>query len=111
MIEITDGVPAEIAGAIAAKIDPVLIILFGSHASGDVGPESDLDLLTAEREPFGQKRSRRKEISIVRELLSGFRVAEDILVYSEEEFSKWRGSVNHVIGRSVRTGRVLYERP
>jgi len=111
MMKITDKVLAEIVQAIVRQVDPVMIILFGSHASGHAREESDLDLLIVEREPFGQKRSRRKEMSLVRKVLSGFRIAKDILIYGEDEFAKWRGSVNHVIGRSLRDGKVLYERP
>ncbi len=27
------------------------------------------------------------------------------------EANRWRGSLNHVLGRALREGRVLYERP
>ncbi|MDD2201334.1 MAG: nucleotidyltransferase domain-containing protein [Firmicutes bacterium] len=32
----------------------------------------------------------------------------DILVYSREEVDRWRDSRNHVIGRALREGVVLY---
>jgi hypothetical protein len=40
--------------------------------------------------------------------LAGFTVAKDILVYSHEEVERWRGARNHVIGRALREGRLLY---
>jgi predicted nucleotidyltransferase len=41
--------------------DPQAIILFGSRARGDARPDSDIDLLVIEREPFGPGCSRIKE--------------------------------------------------
>ncbi|MGH7565020.1 MAG: hypothetical protein ACREK5_11465 [Gemmatimonadota bacterium] len=37
-------------------------------------------------------------------------VAKDILLYSADELERWRDSPNHIIGRALRQGRVLYER-
>ena len=45
------------------------------------------------------------------EALSGVGVAKDILVYSRPEVEYWRDSLNHVVARALREGRVLYERP
>ena len=73
--------------------------------------DSDVDLLVVEAEPFGAERTRLGEMSRIRQALSRFRVAKDILVYSKEEVEKWRDSLNHVIAHSLREGRVLYERP
>ena len=33
-----------------------------------------------------------------------------VLVYSSDEVERWRESRNHVVGRALREGRVLYER-
>ena len=38
-------------------------------------------------------------------------VSKDILVYSRAEVEYWRDSLNHVVARALREGRVLYERP
>jgi uncharacterized protein len=35
----------------------------------------------------------------------------DILIYSEAEAERWRSSLNHVVGRALREGKVVYERP
>ena len=42
---------------------------------------------------------------------SGFRVNKDILVFTLAEREYWRDSLNHVLARALREGRVLYERP
>ena len=38
-------VPAELLAAVVERFDPIEVILFGSRARGDAGPDSDWDLL------------------------------------------------------------------
>ena len=111
MVEVTDQLLSEMVDAIVWEVDPERIILFGSYASGSAAPESDLDLLIVESQPFGQSRSRWAEITRIRRALSAFRVPKDVLVYSADEFVKWRHARNHVISRCLRDGKTLYERP
>jgi uncharacterized protein len=96
--------------AIVQEVAPEKIILFGSRARGQEGPDSDMDLLIIERDPFGAGRSRRAEMARVRRALSSFRVPKDILVYSSDEAAKWGQSTNHILARSLREGKLLYER-
>jgi uncharacterized protein len=110
MAMVTDQMLREIVAAAVHTVDPERIILFGSYARGEARPDSDLDLLIVERSPFGQGRTRRSEIKRLRRALWDFRVPIDILVYTEDEVTAWRDSVNHVIARSLREGRTLYER-
>jgi hypothetical protein len=42
----------DIVDAIVQEVDPETIILFGSRARGDALPDSDVDLLIVEKEPF-----------------------------------------------------------
>ncbi|MDE0262960.1 MAG: nucleotidyltransferase domain-containing protein [Bryobacterales bacterium] len=97
--------------AIVDAVDPEQVILFGSRARGTDRADSDVDLLIVSSEPFGAGRSRHKEIVRAYEALSGMRVAKDILMYSRPEVEYWRDSLNHVLARALREGRVLYERP
>lgn len=101
----------QMACAIVDEVDPDRIILFGSHAGRSAGPDSDVDLIVIEREPFGPGRSRLDEIERLYGALSDFFVPKDILVFSREEVERWRDSINHVLARSLREGVVLYERP
>jgi len=105
-----DKTLAQIVSTIVRVASPEQIILFGSHARGDAGPESDLDLLVVESGVFDQNRSRRTELVRLWKALAHFMIAKDILVYSKEEVERWRGSVNHVVANALREGRVLYER-
>ena len=45
VIPITDAVLAEIVSRLVACFQPERIYLFGSRARGDMGPDSDYDLL------------------------------------------------------------------
>lgn len=97
--------------AIVEVVDPEQVVLFGSHARGDAGTDSDIDLVVIEAEPFGPGRDRGAEETRLWRALAKFHVPKDILVYSREEVDYWRNSLNHVLARALREGKVLYERP
>ena len=111
MVAVTAEVLQQMVQAIVREVDPERIYLFGSHARGDAGPRSDVDLLVVEREPFGPGRSRVEESGRVYLSLRGVPVPTDVLLFSEDEFAEWQDSLNHVVGRCVREGRLVYERP
>ena len=96
---------------IIKEVSPETIILFGSRARGDARADSDVDLLVVETEPFSPQRSRRKEAARLYMALRGMAVSKDILLYSRDEFERWKNSLNHVVGRAHREGRVLHGRP
>jgi predicted nucleotidyltransferase len=91
---------------IVAEFDPDQIILFGSHARGAAGPDSDVDLLIV-LPVEGSKRAKQLEI---RAAVRDIRIAKDIIVSRPEEF-QWRkdvvGTIEHP---AVREGKVLYAR-
>ena len=98
--------------AIVKVADPEQVILFGSHARGEAGMTSDVDLVVVEAEPFGPGgRDRGAEEARLWRALAQFHVRKDILVYSRDEVDYWRDSLNHVLARALREGTVLYERP
>jgi len=111
MVAVTEEVLRGMVQAIVREIDPERIYLFGSHARGEAGRHSDVDLLVVEREPFGPGRSRVEESARVSLSLRGVPVPTDVLLFSEDEFAQWQDSLNHVVGRCLREGRLLYERP
>jgi predicted nucleotidyltransferase len=108
MIEVTDEVLADMVEAIVCEVDPDRVYLFGSHARGDARQDSDVDLLIIVREPFGPEHNRFQEINRVYRALSSFRIPNDVLLYSSDEFAKWSQSLNHVVGRCSREGKLLY---
>ncbi len=110
MVEVTEDLVQDAAERIARRVDPEMIILFGSRGRGEASERSDLDLLVVEREGFGTERSRRAETGRIHEALWGIRVPVDVLVFSRDEVERWRNSRNHVIARALREGKVLYAR-
>ena len=60
---------------------------------------------------FSPQRRRSKEAARLYMALRGLAVSKDILLYSRDEFDHWKNSLNHVVGRAHREGRVLYGRP
>jgi predicted nucleotidyltransferase len=88
------------------RFDPERIILFGSHARGDAGPESDVDLLVVM--PYRGSRARAQ--TAIRLALGDFPVAKDIVVSSPEEFA-WRSKVPGTIERPAACdGEVMHAR-
>ena len=93
---------------IVREADPQAIILFGSRARGDARPDSDIDLLVIEREPFGPGRSRIKEAARLYRALGDLPASKDLLLYSRDEVADRRSTPSHVVARACREGRVLY---
>ncbi|HEX7181753.1 MAG TPA: nucleotidyltransferase domain-containing protein [Thermoanaerobaculia bacterium] len=91
---------------IVSRFQPDKIILFGSHARGDAGPNSDVDLLIVM--PFsGSKREKQVEVRLA---LRSIRIPKDIVVTTPEEFL-WRQEIPGTIERpAALEGRVLYAR-
>ena len=94
------------AERIAAQFHPDKIILFGSFARGDAGPDSDADLLVVM--PVAGPR-RKLETDIEREIC-GMGMPKDVLVVTAEEVERDRDQVGTVIRPALREGKVLYER-
>ena len=111
LAEVTDALIDRMVEKIVEAADPEQVILFGSRARGDAREDSDIDLIVIESEPFGPNRCRLTEERRLYRALAGLRVAKDILVYSQDEVEYWRDSLNYVLARALREGKVLYERP
>lgn len=114
MVESTTAVTQDtldlIVDSLGEEAEPERIVLFGSQARDGAAADADIDLLVIERRPFGPGRSRRKEMARLWRALSPLGVGADILLYSADEAERWRGSRNHVVGKALREGRVVYER-
>ena len=111
MTRIAETLIDQMVKAVVDEVDPEQVILFGSRARGEEHEESDVDLVVVEAEPFGRERSRHKEMVRLYKVLADFPVSADVLVYTHDEVDYWRDSLNHVLARALREGKVLYERP
>ena len=95
MPDITQALLDRMIRTIVDEVDPEQVILFGSRARGDARPDSDVDLLIIESQPFGAGRSRHAEEARISRALPATPVDRDILVYSRDEIERWRGSLNY----------------
>ena len=91
---------------VVKRFHPERVILFGSYARGDAGPDSDVDLLVVMRGP----KPKRNAALEIRAALRNFRVPKDIIVTRSADFA-WRKEVIGTIERpAAREGKVLYAR-
>lgn len=97
----------EIVHRILAVSHPEQIILFGSRARGEAGPDSDLDLLVVAR-GIGAPR---RESTRLRRALRGLLVPVDVIVATPEQIERHRDTIGLVYRQALREGRVLYDRP
>ena len=96
----------EMVRRVVEQFDPQMIVLFGSHARGDAGPDSDVDLLVV-MDFEGSKRQKQVDIGVA---LHDIRVPKDIIVATPDEIERYRDIVGTIIRPALREGRTLYER-
>ena len=101
-----DGQIRKMVDRIVRRFDPERIILFGSHARGAAGPDSDVDLLVV-MPVKGSRAEKEIEIGVA---LHDIRLPKDIIVTTPEDF-EWRRKVPRTIERPASLeGKVLYVR-
>ena len=96
----------EMVRRIVKRFDPEQIILFGSHARGDAGPDSDLDLLVV-MEVEGSKREKQLEVRLALHDIPG---PFDILVSTPEDVERRRDIPGTIERPALLEGKVLYAR-
>jgi len=96
----------KMVGRIVRQFHPERIILFGSHARGEAGPESDVDLLVV-MPVEGLKHKKQVEIRVA---LHDIRIPKDIIVTTPEDFAWRKDVVGTIEYPAVREGKVLYAR-
>jgi len=96
----------QIVEQIVKVLDPEKIILFGSHAHGEAGPDSDVDIavIAETNEPRG-----RRTLALA-EAWPHVEFPTDILVFTPREWDEWVGLVNTIPNEAAREGRVIYAR-
>ncbi len=101
---VDDAVIAEAGQRLArAAGESAQVILFGSHARGDAGPDSDLDFLVIEPEV----RNRRQESVRLRRELRGLGVAADVIVVSADHVAEWGSVKSTMLHQALAEGRVV----
>ncbi len=97
----------ELVRRIVEAVHPLRIILFGSAARGEMGPDSDLDVLVVM--PDGVHR--RETAQLIRRHLMGLGFAKDILVVTESDVERHRANPYLIIKPAMDEGKELYHVP
>ena len=100
-----EAVVTEAARRLCAVLQPERIYLFGSQARDEAGEGSDFDFLVVVRDS-SLPRYKREQRAF--RALCGLGVAKDVLVYTQEEFSRALTVVSSLPATVVREGRLVY---
>jgi predicted nucleotidyltransferase/predicted RNase H-like HicB family nuclease len=87
----------------AAAHSPARVILFGSYARGDAGPDSDVDFLVIERDVPDRHA---EMVRLGREVRS-LGVPVDVVVLSEAYVEEWGSVKNTLVHAALSEGREL----
>jgi predicted nucleotidyltransferase len=94
----------EIVRRVVEAAQPERIILFGSAARGEMGPDSDIDLLVIKAGKFNHLRV----TTAIYRHLRGTDGAVDVVVVTPEEVQRYGDSPYLVIYPALREGKVVY---
>ena len=103
--QISDQTIQRVVNTIADKVHPQKIVLFGSAAHGEAGPDSDLDLLLIMESDL----PRYKRAAPIHLLFRPYPCPMDILVYTPAEIERYNGVTNHIVTEALTYGRTVYE--
>jgi predicted nucleotidyltransferase len=96
----------EMVERIVKTFNPVKIILFGSHARGNAGHDSDIDLLVV----MDEVENKHDAAVAMRVALLGIPAPKDIVVTTPEEIKRIGHVAGYVLRPALREGRLLHER-
>lgn len=103
----SSAVPSALLNAVVSFFQPRRVILFGSHARGEAGPDSDIDLLViVDDDTPAEKVTLRAGYESRR----SYRQAADVIPVRESVFQKKRKIVGTLSFDASREGVVVYER-
>ena len=94
----------EVLFRIVPAIHPLRVILFGSAARGEMGPDSDIDLLVVM--PDGTHR--RHTMVELHRLFMGLPFPVDVVVATPDDLQKRQNSSSYIYSAALREGRELY---
>lgn len=101
---VTEEQIREIARKIGEQPGVVQVWLFGSHATGTAGPDSDVDLLAVyEEEPNAMA-----AVQHLRKLLFDYVTPVDLPVIGRERFERTRNTIGALANFVAREGRVVH---
>ena len=107
MVRVDENLLQKVVASILAVSQPERIIMFGSAATGSMGPDSDLDLLVIER---GFSDVRQESIRL-RAVLRSFEIPVDVFPMKPERFEETKNVIGGLAFPANKYGVVIYEAP
>lgn len=96
---------------IVEKFHPLKVILFGSYARGDFGPDSDVDFMVVLPESEIPDENAREERDLdLRGALGDFRCPKDVIITTPSELAKYSNVIGYIFRPALKEGKVVYER-
>ena len=89
---------------IVEEASPLRVIVFGSAARGDQGPDSDVDVLVVVKPGTHRRRTAQHLYRTIR----GVKVPFDILVATPDDLERYGDNAGLVYGSALREGKVVY---
>jgi len=102
-----DPVPEALLTSVVRWFDPVRVILFGSHARGEAGPDSDWDLLVVLDDDVPPEKLSWRSIHAA---TKDYPLAADVIPCRQGWFERKRGVVSSLAWTAATEGHVVYER-
>jgi uncharacterized protein len=100
---LAEAILQEIVRRVVEVAEPEQIILFGSAARGEMGPDSDVDLLVVKSTSYRRKLAQ----TIYRNLL-GLTQPVDVVVVTPGDLERYAHSPALVLESALREGRIVY---
>ena len=100
---VSDEILQEIVRRIVAAVQPEKIILFGSAAREEMGPDSDVDLLVIKSCGHRRKTARKIGRSLI-----GIGIPTDIIVATPDDIERYKDTIGLIYRPALKEGKVLY---
>ena len=94
----------EIVKRVTGAIHPLRVILFGSAARGEMGAESDVDLLIVVPDGTRRRDASRRAFRA----LTGIGIAKDVIVVTQSDVKEFGENPSLVIKPALEEGREVY---
>ncbi len=103
-MQLHEGQLTELVRRIVETVHPLRIIAFGSAARGELGPDSDVDVLVVM--PDGTHRLR--TMQLLHTKLFGIALAVDVLVATPTDLDRHRHNIGWIYRTILEEGKEVY---